>query len=160
MENYGAFATKSLTPVEKKVYGEFLKRTLNSPAIEFVIYLLGDDYLKFIDILAGTTLKIPTSKTLERDLESVQIFVDALKGEFSDSCLKGVCKSYSKNINQVKRSVDRVGKVLGTEDILTGVAKENYMNNIIQYLKDLYGYNSGSVEEVNEEDLEVNEDVK
>ena len=59
MEIHGVFSTYKLTNQEKDLFAEYLQHVMNNPVIEFVRYLLGDDYLKFIDILSGTTFKIP-----------------------------------------------------------------------------------------------------
>jgi hypothetical protein len=73
LELRGGLSVQELSTVEKKTFAEYLQHSMNTPALEFIRYLLGDDYIKFIDIMSGTTLKIPSSKALERFLTSIKI---------------------------------------------------------------------------------------
>ena len=50
MEIHGVFSAYNLSDDEKDLFAEYLQYVMNNPLIEFVKYLLGDDYLKFIDI--------------------------------------------------------------------------------------------------------------
>lgn len=126
MDVKGIFSTMELSDNEKDVYAEYLQHSMNTPILEFVRYLLGDEYLKFIDILSGTTLKIPSSRTLERDLEFVRIYTFVFKRGFSDESFKTACRSFGKTIITIRRAVMKVAKTLGVGDTLEGDALNNY----------------------------------
>lgn len=104
---------------------------MNNPVIGFVRYLLGDDYLKFIDILSGSTFKIPSAKSLEKDLESVRIYIYVSKNGFSDEAIKSASRMYGKTVLTVRRYVYKVCRALGVEDTLEG----DSLNNYILYIK-------------------------
>jgi hypothetical protein len=104
---------------------------MNNPALEFIRYLLGDDYIKFIDVMSGTVVKIPSAKALERDLESVKIFLYVKRHGFTELSIKEAAKAYNKSALTAKRYTLKVSKVLGIEDTLEG----DDLNNYITYIK-------------------------
>lgn len=127
MEVKGIFSVAQLSDVEKDTFAEYLQHSMNNPILEFVRYLLGDEYLKFIDILSGTTFKVPSSRILERDLEFVKIYTYVKKRKFSEDSFKDAGKSFGKTVIAVKKAVLKVSKTLGIEDILEGEELENYL---------------------------------
>lgn len=152
MEIHGVFSVYNLSDDEKDLFAEYLQYVMNNPLIEFVKYLLGDDYLKFIDIMSGTTFKIPSAKALERDLESVRIYSYLKSNDFTEESLKNVSKMYGRTILTCKRSAYRVAKALGVEDALEGDALNNFLLN----LKGVDGVDIG-IDSNNEGEEEDNE---
>lgn len=130
MEIYGVFSTYELTEREKDVYAEYLQHIMNGPALVFIRYLLGDDYLKFIDILSGTTLKIPSSKSLEKYLESVRIFLYLHDNGYTEESVKTASRMFKKTVLTTRRYAYKVCKALGIEDTLEGDTLNNYLLNI------------------------------
>ena len=131
MKVRGVFSTYKLSDLEKDTFAEYLQLSMNNPILEFVKYLLGDDYLRFIDIMSGTTFKVPSSKTLERDLESVRIYLIAKKLGFTEDALRTAGKAFGRTMIAARRSCYKVSKVLGTEDMLEG----DDLNNFLLYVK-------------------------
>lgn len=131
MEIKGVFSTYDLTDLEKDTFAEYFEHTVNSPWLEFVKYLLGDDYLRFIDILSGTTFKVPSSRILERDLENVRVYLIAKKNNFSDEGIRIAAKTFGKTALSARRGIYKVAKVLGVEDTLEG----DDLNNFIMFVK-------------------------
>lgn len=131
LEVKGVFSTYDLTDLEKDTFAEYFQNSINSPWLEFVRYLLGDDYLRFIDIMSGTTFKVPSSKTLERDLESVRIFLNIKRYGFTDEGIRVTAKSFNKTMIATRRSCYKVARILGIEDTLEG----DDLNNFILFVK-------------------------
>ena len=119
-----------LTDKEKDVFADYLQHSMNNPMVEFIRYLLGDDYLKFIDIMSGTTIKIPPAKTLEKDLESVKMYIYLMKYRFSEESIRAVSRMYGRTTLVVRRSVYKIARTLGTEDLLEGESLNNFLMNI------------------------------
>lgn len=130
MEIRGVFSTYDLTDSEKDTFADYLQHSMNNPIIEFIRYLLGDDYLKFIDIMSGSTFKVPSSKTLERDLLAVRLYLRAKRGGFTEDSIRIAAKEFGKTVVTTKRYIYKVSKVLGVEDILEGDDLNNYILNI------------------------------
>lgn len=148
-EKHGIFSTYELSNEEKDLFIEYLQHSINNPVMEFVHYLLGDDYLQFVDILAGSTIRIPPIKTLEKDLISVKMYIYVKDRDFTEDAVRVVSKLYNKNYNLVKRCIYRVAKSIGVEDTLEGDVLNNYILNI----KSIDDYNKKcSDEEKDEED--------
>ncbi len=127
----GVFSTYDLSDLEKDTFADYLQHSMNNPILEFIKYLLGDDYLKFIDIMSGSTFKVPSSKALERDLEAVRIYLYVKNGRFSDDALRIAAKTFGKSVVTCRRYVYKVARVLGVEDTLEG----DDLNNYILYFK-------------------------
>ena len=148
MDVRGVFSTYELSSTEKDVFAEYLQNSLNTPIIPFIRYMLGDnEFLKFLDILSGTNFKVPSSKTLERDLNDVRIFIYVKSYDFSEAGLSAASKAFGKTVLNIRRSVYKVSKVLGIEDSLEG----DLFNNYLMYIK--------NVEEGIKKDSEVEKDV-
>ena len=130
MELRGSFSTYELTSLEKDTFADYLQHSMNNPVMEFIKYLMGDDYIRFIDIMSGTTLKIPSQKTLTRDLESVKIYLYAKKNNFSETSVREAAKLYGKTALTARRYIYKVARVLGSEDLLEGDALNNYLSYI------------------------------
>ena len=124
------FSIYNLTDIEKEVFAEYLQHTMNNPLVELVRYLLGDDYLKFIDIMAGSTFKIPSPKSLEKDLESVKVYLYVKKNGFTEDSIRSAAKLYNRTVLASRKSVYKVGKTLGVEDLIEGDSLNNYILNI------------------------------
>lgn len=131
MEIKGVFSTYDLTDQEKDTFADYFEHSINSPWLEFVKYLLGDDYLRFIDIMSGTTFKVPSSKVLERDLENVRMFLSIKKNSFTDESIKATAKSFGRTALAARRGCYKVSRVLGVEDTLEG----DDLNNYIMFIK-------------------------
>ena len=130
MELRGSFSTYELTSLEKDTFADYLQHSMNNPVMEFIKYLMGDDYIRFIDIMSGITLKIPSQKTLTRDLESVKIYLYAKKNNFSETSVREAAKLYGKTALTARRYIYKVARVLGSEDLLEGDALNNYLSYI------------------------------
>ena len=128
MEIHGVFSTYKLTNQEKDLFAEYLQHVMNNPVIEFVRYLLGDDYLKFIDILSGTTFKIPSSKSLEKDLESVRIYIYVSKGGFTEESIKSASKIFGKTVLTTRRYTYKVCR--GKEEYIPFILGKLYYDEI------------------------------
>lgn len=128
--SFGSLSTITMSDDEKDLFAEYLQISIGNPVLEFVRYLLGDDYLKFVDICSGTNFTIPSNRALERDINYIKIFLYVKKSNFTNGSIADAGSVYKKTELAIKRIVLKVSKVLGIEDELSGVALENYIENI------------------------------
>ena len=126
MEVKGVFSTYDLSDTEMEVFADYLQHSMNTPVLEFLKYLLGSDYLRFIDIMAGCNFKVPSSKTLERNLEAVRMFLYVKKHGFTEESVKEASKIYKKSLVTTRKYIYKITKTLGTEDELEGDDLINY----------------------------------
>lgn len=150
---YGSLSRYTLTKEERDLFIEYLDCFIGSPALEFVRYLLGDDYLKFIDILAGTSFKIPSSRFLERDLSAIKMFTYAKDNDFTEESIRTVAKMYGKTVLQTKKLIYRIAKYIGVEDLLDGELLNNYITNIKIPANKVYIQNK-----TDKNDIDINKD--
>ena len=129
----GIFSSYDLSVQEKETFAEYLKYDLNTPLIPFLQYYLGEDgYLQFIDIFSGSTIKIPSMKALERDLEAVQVFLYLKRDGFSENSIHMAAKTFGKTTLTIRRYADKVGRALGIEDTLDN---PDVLNNYVLFIK-------------------------
>ena len=118
---------------EKDLYVEYLSVSIGNPVLEFVKYMLGDDYLQFIDICSGTNFNIPSNKALERGINNVKMYEYVKKWNFSNASIVNAGNIYKKTELATRRIVLSVANALGVKDTLEGEALVNFVENIEPY---------------------------
>jgi hypothetical protein len=112
MEKSGIFSLIKVSEKESDILLSYLRNQNQTPAFDFICYLIGIDYIQFLDLLAGTNLKIPSRKSLYRDIEYVKIYSYIKERDFTVDSVKNAAKIYNKNISFVKRAIFKVSKTL------------------------------------------------
>lgn len=133
MSSYGSISTITMSDEEKDLYAEYLSVSIGNPVLEFVKYMLGDDYLKFIDICSGTNFNIPSNKALERGINNVKMYAYVNKWNFSNASIVNAGNIYKKTELATRRIVLSVANALGVKDTLEGEALVNFVENIEPY---------------------------
>lgn len=133
MSSYGSISTITMSDEEKDLYAEYLSVSIGNPVLEFVRYMLGDDYLKFIDICSGTNFNIPSNKALERGINNVKMYAYVKKWNFSNASIVNAGNIYKKTELATRRIVLSVANALGVKDTLEGEALVNFVENIEPY---------------------------
>ena len=133
MSSYGSISTITMSDEEKDLYAEYLSVSIGNPVLEFVKYMLGDDYLKFIDICSGTNFNIPSNKALERGINNVKMYAYVKKWNFSNASIVNAGNIYKKTALATRRIVLSVANALGVKDTLAGEALVNFVENIEPY---------------------------
>lgn len=133
MSSYGSISTITMSDEEKDLYAEYLSVSIGNPVLEFVKYMLGDDYLKFIDICSGTNFNIPSNKALERGINNVKMYAYVKKWNFSNASIVNAGNIYNKTELATRRIVLSVANALGVKDTLEGEALVNFVENIEPY---------------------------
>ena len=133
MSSYGSISTITMSDEEKDLYAEYLSVSIGNPVLEFVKYMLGDDYLKFIDICSGTNFNIPSNRALERGINNVKMYAYVKKWNFSNASIVNAGNIYKKTELATRRIVLSVANALGVKDTLEGEALVNFVENIEPY---------------------------
>lgn len=118
MEKPGILSLINLKDKESEYYLEYLRKVNNTPAYDFINYLIGEEYIKFLDLLAGTVLKIPNHKTLFRDLEYIKIYSYVRDRGYTEESIKCAAKLYNKKVYFVRRAVAKVSTVIEGKEVL------------------------------------------
>ena len=143
---------------EKDLYAEYLSVSIGNPVLEFVKYMLGDDYLKFIDICSGTNFNIPSNKALERGINNVKMYAYVKKWNFSNASIVNAGNIYKKTELATRRIVLSVANALGVKDTLEGEALVNFVENIEPYAVKKNVENSSDSVSGDNDTSEVSED--
>lgn len=158
MSSYGSISTITMSDEEKDLYAEYLSVSIGNPVLEFVKYMLGDDYLKFIDICSGTNFNIPSNKALERGINSVKMYAYVKKWNFSNASIVNAGNIYKKTELATRRIVLSVANALGVKDTLEGEALVNFVENIEPYAVKKNVENSSDSVSGDNDTSEVSED--
>ena len=158
MSSYGSISTITMSDEEKDLYAEYLSVSIGNPVLEFVKYMLGDDYLKFIDICSGTNFNIPSNKALERGINSVKMYAYVKKWNFSNASIVNAGNIYKKTELATRRIVLSVANALGVKDTLEGEALVNFVENIEPYAVKKSVENSSDSVSGDNDTFEVSED--
>ena len=112
MEKPGILSLVSIKGKESQYFRDYLRKTGNTAVYDFIYYLLGEDYLRFLDLLAGTVLKIPSHKTLYRDIEYIKLYCYVKERGFTEDAVKNAAKLYSKKAYFVRTAIKKISEVL------------------------------------------------
>ena len=158
MSSYGSISTITMSDEEKDLYAEYLSVSIGNPVLEFVKYMLGDDYLKFIDICSGTNFNIPSNKALERGINNVKMYAYVKKWNLSNASIVNDGNIYKKTELATRRIVLSVANALGVKDTLEGEALINFVENIEPYAVKKNVENSSDSVSGDNDTSEVSED--
>lgn len=117
MEKSGILSLISVNDKESDVLLEYLRKSNNTSIFDFINYLIGKDYIEFLDLLAGSNIKISSHKSLYRDIEYIKVYNYVKEHGFTEESIKSACKIYNKKLSFVKGAVVKIHKSLTGEEI-------------------------------------------
>jgi hypothetical protein len=112
-EKAGILSLVNISDTESKLFLSYIRSANKTTAVDFVEYMLGMDYLQFLDLLAGTNLKIPNRKNLYRDLEYIKIYNYCKVRNFTVESMVNAAKLYEIGLVNVKKALIKVSKTIG-----------------------------------------------
>jgi hypothetical protein len=130
MEKSGIFALIEISDKESDLLLNYLRSVGKTPAFDFVQYLLGSDYIKFLDLVAGTTLKVPSRRSLYRDIEYIKIYNYIKERDFAIDSVRVASKVFCKNMSFIKRAIIKMSRCLN-EDIPLSVDILNSIRGVV-----------------------------
>lgn len=112
MEKSGIFSLIEVNDKESTLLLDYLRHVNKTPAFDFINYLIGIEYMQFLDLLAGTSLKVPSRKSLYREVEYIKVYNYVRERKFTIDAIRMATKRYNKNIYFVKRAIIKISKSL------------------------------------------------
>ena len=138
MEKPGILSLINLKKKESEYYLDYLRKTNNTAIYDFIYYMIGEEYLKFLDLMAGSVLKVPSHKILFRDLEYIKIYSYVRDRGYTEEAVKNAAKLYNKKTYFVRRAVARMSEVLEGKEV--DIVTEDDMDlEMEEYEKELFG---------------------
>jgi hypothetical protein len=113
MEKSGIFSLVEINDKESLLLLEYMRKFNKSSACDFIHYLIGMEYLKFLDLLAGTNLKVPSRKSLYRDIEYIKIYNYVREKNFEIDSIRNASKVYGKSLSFVRRAIIKISRCIG-----------------------------------------------
>lgn len=95
----------------------YMSRNEKFDRLDYIAYLIGNDefLFTFFDLFAGERIEIPSRAAILRDIQHVRIYRYCAARGFTEPSYQFASAIFKKNVAMVKRVVERVGKVLGSE---------------------------------------------
>jgi hypothetical protein len=156
MEKNGILALVNLSDKESDLFLDYLRKSSNTPAYDFINYLIGKDYIMFLDLLAGVNLKISSRKSLYRDMEYIKIYIYVRDHGFNLDSMKCAAKIYNKKLSFVKRAVAKVSKTV--EGVANDCINDKDGIVVVDFEEDIVDTEVVVVEEI--ETLDFKEDTE
>lgn len=139
------FSLVSVSEKESKLLLSYLRNLSKTPAYDFIDYLIGADYIKFLDILSGFNLKIPNRRSLYRDIEYIKIYNYVREKKFSVESIRASARIYNKNIAFVKRAILKMSKILNEKIPFSLEELNNIKSLAVEDGKNFNSCNDGNI---------------
>ncbi len=112
MGEAGILSLINLSDRESEIFLEYLRKSNKTPAYDFINYMIGENYIKFLDLMAGTNVKVPSRRSLYRDIEYIKIYVYVRDRGFTDESMRNASKIYNKKMVFVRRAVEKMSGIV------------------------------------------------
>ena len=108
----GALSIVSLTLNERETLLDYLDAQNPALNASFLFAILGEDFLKYLDVMAGETIKVPTRESILKMVSYVKVYAYCKNGEFSEATLEKASKIYGRRVASIQRVIAKVDRVL------------------------------------------------
>ena len=98
----------NMSKAQREMLADLLDNMSDSNIFRAMEYILGENFLKFLDAFQGDKIEFPTIEEIERRIERVQVYTDWKR--LRDT--KAVAVKWKKNIAWVERAVNDTKKEL------------------------------------------------
>lgn len=109
----GCLSAIELAYNEREVLLDYLSVSAPQAYTDFIFSLLGDrNFLSYMDVLEGLTIKIPPRQTLVKIINYTKIYSFLKARDFSEEAYEKASKLYKKRVVSLKRIVNKVEETL------------------------------------------------
>lgn len=98
----------NMSKAQREMLADLLDNMSESNIFRAMEYILGENFLKFLDAFQGDKIEFPTIEEIERRIERVQVYTDWKR--LRD--IKSVAVKWKKNIAWVERAINDTKKEL------------------------------------------------
>lgn len=111
LEKIGILSNIEFTEKEREAFLEYMAKQSGSDFYDILYGVFGEDWLKFLDVFSGETLKLPTREQVFKNIKYLKIYTYCAQRNFSEESIDQVARIYGKRRVSVKRIIDKVKRV-------------------------------------------------
>lgn len=108
----GVLSVIQLEDSEKEILLDYLMGVKPATQPDYIFTVLGKEFLKFYDVFAGTTFKVPSREELLRIINYVKIYSYCKERSFSNDSYDRAAKIFKKRPLMIREIVDKVANIL------------------------------------------------
>lgn len=119
-DNLATFGSLSIVKLNEKENDDLVDLLCISKGIpaDFLNVLLGSDWLKFMDVMEGCTVKIPSREETMKFISQVKIYNYCKCRGFSDDSIDRAHRIFNRRKVSVIRIIEKMDKILAEEATL------------------------------------------
>lgn len=109
----GVLSIISLSVDERENFIDYMDETNASLGISYLFAILGDKYfLKFLDVMAGETIKVPSRESTVKIINYIKIYTYCKNRGFTEQAMEKAAKVYDRRLVSVQRIIAKVDSIL------------------------------------------------
>lgn len=110
----GVLSVLNLSRDEREIFLDYIESQNPQMNASYIFAILGDEeFLKFFDVMAGTSIKVPSRESLVKIINYVKIYTYCKSKDFSKESMERAAKIFDRRLMSVQRIVEKVERVLG-----------------------------------------------
>lgn len=112
----GILSLVTLDKEEREVFLDYMD--VNNPSLfaSYLFALLGDDMLRYLDVMSGTSIKVPSRDSVLKTINYIKIYSYCKSKGFTKESYEKAAKIYDRRVMSVQRIVDKVDRVLNKRE--------------------------------------------
>lgn len=111
----GVLSHITLQPEERELFLDYMNRQKKMEVVDFLFAVLGENFLKFLDVFSGESIKIPQREEVIKIVNYVKIYKYCKSHNFTDEAYQKASVIFSRREMSIRRIVEKVSKVLEKE---------------------------------------------
>lgn len=108
----GILSIAELSDSERDNFIDYMDGARPGLNTEFISVLMGDQMLKFFDVLAGLSIKIPPREEIWKYVSYVKIYTYCKNRGFNDETYENAAKIFKKRKASIVRVIDKVKRTI------------------------------------------------
>jgi len=112
MGTKGVLSFIKLSEEERHYLLRYLTKVKKTQVFDIIEYLFDDDFLKFIDVFSGESIKVPRREEVLKIVNYIKIYTYCQARGFSDESIEAASKIFKRRQVSVRKVIDKVSTTL------------------------------------------------
>ena len=116
MEKVGILSMIKLSTPETDLLLRYMGISKSTEVFDVMNIYYGDDFLRFIDVFSGETIKVPTREEIYKICNYIKIYNYVANKGFTEESIEQAAKIFDRRRNSIKRILNKVNSVMAKEE--------------------------------------------
>lgn len=108
----GVLSAVHLNKDERDLVIDYYEKTNPSLNAEFLFVLMDEEWLKFLDVMAGTNIRVPSRDSILKTINYVKIYRYCAQRDFSRESIEKASKLFGRRTASISRIIEKVKRNL------------------------------------------------